>query len=254
MNRGINQNLINLMPLFVLGDVRFALVRYGGGVIQLSGSIAGNTYARNRSGNYVRARTTPINPNTPAQQAVRNSVAELTVRWSTTLTAVQRTAWNLYAASVAMKNKLGETIFLSGFNHYIRSNSLLLRDGDTIVDNGPTIFELPDQDPTFSITASEATQQISVVFDDTLAWPQIDDGFLHLFQGSPQNAQRNFFDGPWRFLESLDGDTAIPLTSPQLVAVTFAISEGQHLWVYGRIQLPDGRLSEIMRADTFCAA
>ncbi|GAI58374.1 unnamed protein product, partial [marine sediment metagenome] len=38
-----------------------ALVKYGGGITQMSGSIAGNTFARNRYGNYVRSRTKPIN-------------------------------------------------------------------------------------------------------------------------------------------------------------------------------------------------
>ncbi|GAH13494.1 unnamed protein product, partial [marine sediment metagenome] len=48
-----------------------SLVKYGGGIVQMSGSIAGNTFARNRYGNYVRARTKPINPNSDRQVVVR---------------------------------------------------------------------------------------------------------------------------------------------------------------------------------------
>jgi len=99
-----------------------ALVKFGGGVVQMSGSIAGDTFARNRYGNYCRARTKPTNPNTSRQQDVRASLAFLTDRWSNTLTALQRAAWNLYGDSVAMTNRLGETTKLTGFNHYIRSN------------------------------------------------------------------------------------------------------------------------------------
>jgi len=99
-----------------------ALVKYGGGIIQMSGSIAGNTYARNRYGNYARARTKPVNPNSAQQQVIRGAMQELTTRWAQTLTALQRAAWNLYGTNVAMLNKLGETIKLSGFNHYLRSN------------------------------------------------------------------------------------------------------------------------------------
>ncbi len=111
-----------------------ALVKFGGGVVGMAGSIAGNTFARNRSGSYVRAKTKPINPRSSAQSLARTTLATLTYRWSQILTAAQRTAWNLYASSVAMKNKLGETIFLSGFNHYIRSNAFLMARGETVVD------------------------------------------------------------------------------------------------------------------------
>lgn len=231
-----------------------ALVKFGGGVIQMSGSIAGNTYARNRSGNYVRARTTPVNPNTDRQVAVRAGIAVLTSNWSNVLTAAQRTAWNLYASSVAMKNKLGETIFLTGFNHYIRSN-LTRETGPTVIINpGPTVFELPEQDPTLAVSASEATQNLTISFDNTLDWAVEDDSFLLLFEGKPQNAQRNFFDGPWRFITWVPGADPGGAITPSVNTTEFGIAEGQHIWVYARISRADGRLSEPFRAETFCAA
>lgn len=231
-----------------------ALVKFGGGIVQMSGSIAGNTYARNRYGNYVRARTKPINPNSARQIAVRAAVAEITARWAQTLTAVQRTAWNLYADSVSMKNKLGETVFLSGFNHYIRTNVLRVVIPNTLIDNGPTVFELPAQDPTFAVTASEATQNITYSFDNTMDWAVETNAIMYFFQGTPQNAQRNFFNGPWRSNGGEVGVDPAGANTPTDKAAQFAVAEGQRIWVYARIQRADGRLSEVFRADTFCAA
>jgi len=231
-----------------------ALIKYGGGIVQISGSIAGTTHARNRYGNYVRARTKPINPKTAQQTNVREAIALLSDRWAQTVTADQRTAWNLYASSVAMKNKLGETVFLSGYNHYIRSNAIIASRGPWIVDDGPVIFELPEQDPTFAISASEATQNITLTFDDTMDWANEDPGWLLMFQGSPQNPQRNFFNGPWRFLSQLVGIEGGGVVQPHVAPAVFAISEGQRLWCYARIMRKDGRMSEVMRADTFCVA
>ncbi len=231
-----------------------ALVKFGGGIVQMAGSIAGNTFARNRYGNYVRARTKPVNPNTALQVAVRAALAELTVRWASILTAGQRTAWNLYGASVVMSNRLGESVNLSGFNHYIRSNSFRTRYAIAPVDDGPVIFELPDQDPAFSITASEATQVITLAFDDVLPWASEDNAFLVVYQGQPQTAQRNFFAGPWRNAGIIFGDLAIPITTPQDVPVSFAIAEGQRLWTYARISRADGRLSEPFRDDVVVGA
>lgn len=231
-----------------------ALVKYGGGIIQMSGSIAGNTYARNRYGNYARARTKPVNPNTQYQQGIRAAMQEVTARWGQTLTANQRTAWNLYANSVNMTNKLGETIKLSGFNHYVRSNIARSERGWAQVDDGPVVFEVPEADPTFAITASEATQQITYAFDNGLDWASEDGAYLWLYQGKPQNAQRNFFAGPWRYNSIEQGNSGAPPVSPKVTGVMMAISEGQRLWCYARVQRADGRLSQIFRADTFCAA
>ena len=231
-----------------------ALVKFGGGIVQMAGSIGGNTYARNRYGNYVRARTKPINPNTALQIANRAALAELTVRWSSILTAVQRTAWNLYGSSVVMTNRLGESVNLSGFNHYIRSNSVRTRYAIAPVDDGPTLFELPDQDPAFTITASEATQQISVAFDDVLPWASEDGAHMAVYQGQPQTAQRNFFAGPWRNAAILFGNSGVPLTTPQLIPVSFAIAEGQRLWTYARISRADGRISQPFRDDVLVGA
>lgn len=221
-----------------------ALARYGAGIVQLSGSIGGTTFARNRSGNYARARTTPVNPASSRQEEVRAIIAALSDRWSNTVTAVQRTAWNLYASSVAMKNRLGEVIFLSGYNHYLRSNSILKLIGETEIDDGPVVFELPEHDPLFSFTASEASQSISYVFDPDLDWATEDGAFLVKFQGMPQNPQRNFFAGPWRYHGSITGAVTPPSSPDEETLPPFAIAEGQAQWCYARIIRADGRLSE----------
>lgn len=231
-----------------------ALVKYGGGIIQMSGSLAGNTFARNRYGNYVRARTKPTNPNTAKQILVRAIVASLTARWSQTLTAVQRTAWNLYGSSVAMKNKLGETVHLSGFNHYIRSNSWFARMERTLVDDGPTVFELPAQDATMSITISEATQVVTMTFDDTQPWCSEDNAMLVILQSQGINPQRNFFNGPWTGRSAKVGASGVPVTSPLDYASITVATELQRIFAKFRILRADGRLSEPFVANTFCAA
>ena len=231
-----------------------ALVKFGGGVVGMSGSIAGNTFARNRYGSYVRARTKPVNPNSAMQQLVRNALNNATTRWNNTLTAAQRTAWNLYGASVVMQNKLGENINLSGFNHYVRSNSTLIREGHTPVDAGPTSFSLPDADGTFAISVSEATNLIVITFDDTAAWCDLADAYMFVYCGSPQNAAINFFAGPWKLAGSLDGSVGSPPSTGDSIAAPFVLTEGQHVWAYARIALPDGRLSSPFRSDCAVAA
>ena len=230
------------------------LIKYGMGIAQISGKIGGSVYARNSGGNYVRNWVKPVNPNTALQQAVRNIMGQLTTRWNNTLTAAQRTAWNLYGASVAMTNRLGETVYLSGINHYIRSNLPRIQAGATTIDDGPTTFALPEMDATFAVSISAATQNFSVVFDTGLDWVDLDDAHLITWAGQPQNPSRNFFAGPWNFMDTIDGDSGTPPTSPATQASPFVATEGQRIWVAARISLDDGRLSQRFEANCFCAA
>jgi len=233
---------------------RYALIKFGGGITEMRGSIAGNVYSRNRYGAYARARTVPVNPNTDRQQAVKAAMAFLTNYWSETYTAAQRTAWELYASNVSMLNKLGEAIFLSGFNHFIRSNSWLVAILAATPKDAPTDFTLPAQDPTLAVTGSEATQQLSIAYDDGLGWASETGAFLILYQGQPQNAQRNFFGGPHRYLWTVSGADGAPPAGPVVADVVFAIAELQRQWIYARILRADGRLSQPFRDDTFIAA
>lgn len=254
MQNKINVDFKRCLPLTMLHSMAFALVKYGGGIVQMSGSIAGNTFARNRYGNYVRARTKPINPISSRQQLIRNAIGSLTGRWGQVLTAAQRQAWDLYASSVAMKNKLGEVVYLSGFNHYIRSNAIRSMQGVAVIDAGPVLFELPPKDPTFTETASEGTQFVTCAFDVTMDWAVEDGSYLFIFEGRPQNPQREFFAGPWRYLVKVAGVDPGGPGSPVVTATEFGIAELQHLWSYARISRADGRLSEPFRDDVFCAA
>lgn len=221
-----------------------ALIKYGGGVVQMSGSIAGDTFARNRYGNYSRARTKPVNPNSDRQVAARARIMLLTEEWADTLTPAQRTAWGSYAAAVAWNNKLGESIKLSGFNHFIRGNAVALQCGEAMVADGPTVLALPSGDPLFAVAISEATG-ITVTFDDTLEWCDEDNAHMSIEIGTPQNPTRNFFGGPWRFDASIEGNSITPPTSPDgpTAVSAWTLTEGQRVWVRASILRADARLS-----------
>lgn len=231
-----------------------ALIKTGIGIAQISGSIAGTVFSHNRYGPYIRNRSVPVNPNSPAQQAVRANLAYLVAEWHDTLTAVQRAAWAVYAAAINFTNPLGDTIKLTGFNHFIRSNVSLMNSALDYVADGPVDLLLPGTDPIFAVTISEAANQISVVFDDTAAWCSEDNAYLTLHQGMPQAGTRNFFGGPSRHCDTIFGNNAVPVTSPELCNMVFPIAEGQRDWITARIGRADARLSVPFRDDAIVAA
>ena len=153
-----------------------------------------------------------------------------------------------------MKNKLGETVFMTGYNHYLRSNANLRRRGETLVDAGPTIFELPEKDPTLSIVASATWPFFTMTFDDTMAWVHEDNAWLWILEGRPQNPQREFFGGPYLGLKDKHGEVAVPITSPETFSSQHVISEGQKIWLQFRISRADGRMSEPWEVNTIVVA
>lgn len=222
-----------------------ALVKYGGGIVQMSGSIAGSVFARNKSGNYVRPRTKPVNPNSFRQEFIRTALSLLAEWWHTNLTEVERGLWETYAAAVAMKNKLGETIHLSGFNHFIRTNTTQRMLGEAIIEAAPTTLSLMQKDETTLCSEEDiAGQTFTFTFDNT-GWGPGDDlkYWLCFYQGQPQLVSRQTFHGPWRFM-SAAGTVAGGLGT-QLLPAEFSFAEGQKVWFQARMISQSGRTSEI---------
>jgi len=220
-----------------------ALVQYGGGIVGMRGSIAGTVHSKNRYGNYVRARTTPVNPNTNRQSAMRNIIQQLSQAWSTILTATEHAAWEVFAAAIVRTNKLGATIKLTGFNHFIRANAFLLQNGGTMVTAGPTTLNLPGADPTFSASASSASQNIAVTFDNTLDWANEAGGLLGVYMSMPKSSGTSFIAGPYRRAGVIEG-AGSPPSSPASIAAPFPIAVSQQVKVKGRIVRADARLSD----------
>jgi len=223
-----------------------ALIQFGAGITDMRGSIAGTVFSKNRYGSYARGRTVPVNPNSTRQQAVRNILGQLVSAWSMILTQAQRNAWEVYAAACNFTNKLGQTIQLTGYNHYIRSNVARLNNGMTRVDTGPTELSLPPTDGSFAVDVSEASQLVTVTFDDSAAWANEDSGCMSIHQGLPKNSATAFYGNHFRTLGTLQG-TSGGLASPQTMAVDFPVAQYQRNWFFGRIGRADGRLSEKFR-------
>jgi len=231
-----------------------ALVQYGGGILGMRGSVGGQVHSKNRFGNYIRARTVPVNPNTQRQSTMRAIVASLATYWSATLSVAERAAWEVYAASITFTNKLGEQVNLTGFNHFVRSNSFALQNGGAVVAAGPTTLTLPGEDPTFAVTISEATQELTVVFDDTLAWANADGGLMGVYCSKPQSAGTSFITGPWKLAGTIDGATAVPPATPATIDSPWPIAEGQVIAVRARLMEVDGRLSDHFLSQFIVAA
>lgn len=231
-----------------------AIVQFGGGVLDIRGAIGGQVFSKNRFGNYIRARITPVNPQSTRQNVVRAIIQLLAQAWSNVLSQLQRDGWEVYADNIVRTNALGAQIKITGFNHYIRSNAPILQALDTRVDDAPTILTLPPGDPQMIGTVDEAGQQISVAFDENLDWVNQDDGHMFVFMSHPKTTGTGFIGGPFRFAGAIDGDSTTAPTSPTVLSVPFPVAETQAIVVRARISEEDGRLSDLFRSQSAVTA
>lgn len=219
---------------------------------QRSGKQGGVVWSHNAGGPYIRARSIPTNPQTDRQVAVRNAVRALAIAWETILTQAQRDAWDTYAANVSWTNRLGQTITLTGLNHFIRSNNQRLVSGIARVDIAPIIFDLATAEGALAATASEATQDLTIDGDPAGLWVGEAAAWQFYYMGIPQNASRKFFGGPYRFLTAVPG--AGPPPFPVVIAAAWPFADGQRIWLRSRVTRGDGRLSEFAQINFLAAA
>lgn len=116
---------------------------------ELSGSIGGITYSRNRYGPYGRTRVVPVNVNSNGLEDQRSFFSASVANWKK-LTTAQQQSWIDFAAGTPWTNKLGDTVFLTGQAMYIGQTGFYssLFPGDPLTNYNtapcvPGLFPLP---------------------------------------------------------------------------------------------------------------
>ncbi|GAI70782.1 unnamed protein product, partial [marine sediment metagenome] len=230
------------------------LVKYGGGITQMSGSMAGNTFARNKMGNYLWPRTKPVNPRSARQITARNRIMLLAEQWRTDpMDDLIRGAWETYAKNVNWHNRLSEVVILTGFNHFIRSNAALLAAGGSLVTAGPPDIGLPPGDDLFAVTGTATSGKLTITISEVLDWFKETGAYLSVEMGRPQSPSRTSFHGPYRNAGSIAGLDDTGPTPPHELDAPFTLIETQQVWCRARIIRKDARCSTFFGAAPFVA-
>jgi hypothetical protein len=178
-----------------------------------SGSVAGLTLAHNRAGLYFRGRSIPVNPSSTYQVAIRAIFGNLSTAWGGTLTAAQRAAWETYAANVPIIGKLGDTLYLTGQQMYIRCNSARMQAGLSRIDDGPVTLSMDALSPV-DVAATASSDALAVQFDTGDGWVDEDNAALLVYNSDMRPTSITYHKGPYRLAGKIDGDSVTPPTSP----------------------------------------
>jgi len=207
----------------------------------MSGSLGGLTFSHNRGGAYVRDRAIPTQPNTIQQSIVKAIFGGLSGLWSSLLTPAQRSAWDAYADGTPLTDKLGQPFTPTGLNMYIRGNTPLIQSGESRVDDGPPTLGLPVATAPTAASVTAATDILSMTYADTDAWCDVDGSVLLVYASRGQKATINFFKGPYQYAGKVQGNLALPPTSPASISIPFNIGVGQKVFFRAVLVDAEGR-------------
>lgn len=217
-----------------------ALIKPGPLVADIRGSIGGTVFARNRGGMYVRNRTTPLNPQSLAQTAVRATLGSLSNTWTTVLTQSERDAWDEWAGQVPVPNAFGEDRYLSGINAFVAANSLLLQAGESLLTAAPTVYS---KGPTIQATYVPVAATGAIPLTDVGEFDPPAAGTIVLaYASAPKNPGINFFKGPFRFVGAGTISTGVPELPLDMGTSPFPFAVGQPIFIRTRVITPDGRV------------
>lgn len=232
----------------------------------MSGSLRGLTASHNKGGAYFRGRTIPVNPGSSSQMMVRGAFGSLSQIWSSTLTQAQRNSWDDYAAAVSWVDALGQTIQLSGINHFVRANTPRLQAmaelGSSLlmVDTAPPLNELGVA-PTITAASLASTigppdqQTLDLVWDNTGSYVAGDMVLIYVAFG--QNPGVKYFKGPYILSGEEDasvGNVSLVLADGVTAGAPYQerfgfVDPGMRVFGYARAAMLDGRLSQRVSFD-----
>lgn len=209
-----------------------ALVKFGGGVAAMSGSIGGTTFARSKAGAYARQWTKPVNPRSPLQNARRAFLAYLATYWSKTCTDQQRIDWSAYADGTSWTNKLGESITINGNAAFIRLNTIGHIAGQDIRADAPTAMGHAGG-VTLAFTADSALDKLQIAEPGGAFDPNVDNQFIAFFQGLPSEPGRISTPKGFKFIGHIWGDSGAPMMFPTAIMSAYTIHAGQLVTIKG---------------------
>lgn len=105
-------------------------------VAAVSGSVGGTVYSRNRYGAYMRFRAIPVTSTTSFALAAKSRFGSTAALFQA-LTAAQKAAWEAWAATNPITDRLGNQQQLSGAAAYIALNCRLGAIGSALIDVPP---------------------------------------------------------------------------------------------------------------------
>jgi len=193
--------------------------------IPRSGSYADKTSSKNRAGQYVRNRRSPVQPIGTGRRAVaRANFGSASSSWAG-ITDAQRAAWATFADGVPYIDRLGQSIKLTGHQMFVAVNSQLLNCGSGVSETPPGDTTVPVlSDVVLSAAITGGVLSADFTSTGTAA------DFILCAVAPLQSAGRSFV-GRWWQAQVFPGNVTAAEVYDQFVAEFGALVEGRKVFM-----------------------
>lgn len=204
-------------------------IKFGAIVTDGRGKLGGHVLAKNRSGNYMRTKVTPVNPQTTFQQAQRSALGSLSSGWSG-LSDNQRQAWNGAVGSFQSTDIFGDLKSPTGKNLFTGLNRNLLNSGQVIINEPPN----PEAVPNASITA--ATYSLGGTSFDVDTDGATTGAYIQMWATPPLSPGTSFVKNRLRLLETQAGGADVTVDVYNAYIARFGVPpQGSNVYVGIRV-------------------
>lgn len=183
----------------------------------IRGSIGSTTFSRNTFANYIRNKTSPVNPNTVAQQLVRNRLSAMSQSWAG-IGEANRISWIDGAPTWTNNNIFNQAIDYTGFSLYGRLNRNRQEINEPFIDT----FVLPaevDSFTSFSLVADTTGGTMEITFDPAIAA----DHKVIIRATRPLTQGTNFVRNEFRKIAVLDSGNVSPVDLAAFYIAVFGV-------------------------------
>lgn len=173
-------------------------VKYSALVSEMRNKLNGSVMSKNRYGNYIRNKVTPVNPQTSYQLEQRSNLASLSAGWRS-LTQQQRESWSNAARDQPRTDIFGDSKILTGQALYVSANLNLLASGSAAIESPAPVIDVPLFG--ISLLQVQVTGSIPDEFIFTIAPTTVPAGFKLIVYATPAlSAGIEFAKNRFRYL------------------------------------------------------
>lgn len=177
-------------------------IKYSALVSDVRNKLNGSVLSKNRYGNYIRNKTTPVNPQTTAQQNARAQLAANSQAWAG-LTEAQRNGWKALAQELPFTDIFGDAKTLASNALYNKLNGNLVKIGEVAVADAPVKVSVPAIE-SLSITPTPTAGVLSALTMTFAPTPVPADYAIAVYATPGISPGRNFVKNQFRFLTVVD--------------------------------------------------
>lgn len=227
-----------------------AKVKLGALAQDVRGTIAGQTFSRNKGGSYVRQKVSPTQPETARQTAQRGILSQVAQLWAATVTAT-RSLWYTYAENNPVTDVFGDSLKLNGAAAFQKLNATLLTCNVAAITTPPT--EEPIPHVTLQSIAAVTTTGITATFNDNLT----DDRQIMVFGWVTPPNQGAFPKSKLRLLATAPGEASptVTIAPGDIINPLVTLVAGQRLHVrIAVVEIASGRVTGTATASAIITA